>query len=367
VSDRGEYRAVRRVLLDGPDYQRLPERARHVFLVLKINLGPAGIEVWYPGELVARLSAQTGISAGGVQDALNALEADGWIAREANVVWVIGQLAHDPHVKQSDVKHRKMVQRHVEGLPRLPIVARYVLAHREWFTTDGSPTGGPSQALAWAIEGPSEGHRSTENKPENETEDESLGSSCDEPGRIDGGAAPREAYPAEFDALWSAYPKRAGNNPKRDAFKAWRARLRGGVSAEVLHAGVERYRAWCDREGKTGSEFVMQAVRFLGTGGHFLEPWNSADSRPALAQQEDDAADQAWRDVLDLLPAWQRREGDVAERFRALTPATQRGIREVGGMQAIAEMSDSQRVWRKRDFAKAYHRAAQTPHHAGAA
>src|SRR5690348_6459558 len=102
MSDRGEFRAIPRVLLDGPDFQRLPERARWVFVALKLNFGPSGIEVWYPAELVARLSAQTGGSPGGVQDALNTLEEEGWIEREGNVVWIVGQLEFDPHVKQAN-------------------------------------------------------------------------------------------------------------------------------------------------------------------------------------------------------------------------------------------------------------------------
>lgn len=262
MSDRGEYRAIRRVLLDGPDYQRLPERARHVFLVLKLNFGPSGLEVWYPNELTARLSAQTGLSPAGIQDALMILERDGWIQRESNVLWIVGQLDHDPHVKQADPKHRKMIQRHLGGLPRLGIVARYVKAHAGWVSADGSPSGAPVEGLGWAIEGPSEGHRSTEK--EEEKEKEPLGSSDDDPG----------GYPPEFEAVWSIYPKRMGGNSKREASDAWRARLRSGVPVEVLHAGVSRYKAFCEAEGKVGSRFVKTAAAFFGPGEHYLELWD---------------------------------------------------------------------------------------------
>lgn len=172
MSDRGEYRAIRRVLLDGPDFQQLPERARFVFVALKINLGPAGIEVWYPAELSARLSAQIGASSADVETALAMLEQSGWIAREANVIWIVGQLVNDPHVKQSDAKHRKMIQRHLEGLPRLGIVAQFAKAHRSWISSDGTPSGAPCEGLAWAIKGPPKGHRSTEKEKEKEKENE---------------------------------------------------------------------------------------------------------------------------------------------------------------------------------------------------
>ena len=275
MSDRGEYRAIRRVLLDGPDFQRLPERARWVFVALKLNIGPAGIEVWYPAELVARLSAQTGVSAGGIQDALNTLEAGGWIRREGNVVWIVGQLANDPHVKQSDPKHRKMLQRHIAGMPRLDIVGDFVKAHTGWFTIDGTPIGAPSEGLAWAFEGPSEGHRSTKNKPKDEP------NSLVPSGDGTEGASNGE-YPTAFEAVWAIYPKRSGGNSKREALMAWRARLRSGVPAEVLHAGVERYLAFCESEQKVGSRFVMMAASFFGPGEHYLEPWSNEPAKADL-------------------------------------------------------------------------------------
>jgi hypothetical protein len=80
-------------------------------------------------------------------------------------------------------------------------------------------------------------------------------------------------YPPTFDALWTVYPKRTGGNSKKESYSAWRARLRAGVPAEVLHAGVERYAAFCDAEGKTGTQFVMQGKTFFGPADHYLEPW----------------------------------------------------------------------------------------------
>jgi hypothetical protein len=151
ANERGEYRAIRRVLLDGPHFQALSRDARWVFVALKLNVGASGIDVQYPDALVAMLSAQTGCGPDDVRAALDELEEHGWLRREANVVWLVGHLANDPNIKSSDPKHRKGVQRHVSGLPRLAIVRAFVAAHPDFFP----PSEGPSMGLAWAFEGPS--------------------------------------------------------------------------------------------------------------------------------------------------------------------------------------------------------------------
>lgn len=171
MADRGAYRAVKVVLLDGPDFQQLSERANHLFLVLKLSFGPSGIEVRYPDELAHVLAARTRIPVEAVRLHLDELEATGWIRREVNVVWIVGQLDNDPHQKHDDDKHRKGVWRHVAGLPRLPIVGEFVAAHPLWFnefealTAKGEPKDLPAApesvrsltALRRAIKGPSKG------------------------------------------------------------------------------------------------------------------------------------------------------------------------------------------------------------------
>ncbi len=76
-----------------------------------------------------------------------------------------------------------------------------------------------------------------------------------------------------FDQAWREYPKRCGSNPRQPALMAWRARVRAGVSPEELLAGVRRYAVWCELSGKLGSESVMQAKRFFGTGEEYLNDW----------------------------------------------------------------------------------------------
>jgi hypothetical protein len=84
-------------------------------------------------------------------------------------------------------------------------------------------------------------------------------------------ASSAQDYPKEFEELWALYPKRSGSNPKKKAFFAWRARFQeiSGMDdayrlRRAMTAGVERYAAWCNATGKTGTETVMQAARFFG-------------------------------------------------------------------------------------------------------
>jgi len=85
----------------------------------------------------------------------------------------------------------------------------------------------------------------------------------------------RQAAPnADFDALWQAYPKRGGSNSKADARKCFEARVREGVAFADLMQGVTRYANFMQITGKVGTEFVMQASRFLGPGGHYLNDWD---------------------------------------------------------------------------------------------
>jgi hypothetical protein len=119
VSDRGNYRGIHTVLVDGPDYQALTPNARLVLLTLKLDLGPTGIDVLYP----AVLEAQTGLSGDQVLVALETLEHTNWIRREKNLVWVVDGLKFEPSRKiKTNANHRLEVQGHLKGLPRLAIV-----------------------------------------------------------------------------------------------------------------------------------------------------------------------------------------------------------------------------------------------------
>lgn len=106
-----------------------------------------------------------------------------------------------------------------------------------------------------------------------------------------------------FDAAWSSYPKREGGNPRRGAFRAWRARVADGVPAAELAAGVERYRAYCVARDMVGTRFVMQGARFFGPDRNYADAWDvapppdplEARAKALLAEQaERERADAAW-------------------------------------------------------------------------
>jgi phage replication O-like protein O len=83
----------------------------------------------------------------------------------------------------------------------------------------------------------------------------------------------------EFERAWTLYPKRAGGDPKKKAWSAWRARVREGVEPEEMTAGVERYATYIRAVGSEGTQYVKQAATFLGPDEHWKEPWNIPAAR----------------------------------------------------------------------------------------
>jgi hypothetical protein len=136
-SDRGEYRAIRTVLIDGPDYQELSPEARLTFLTLKLQLGPTGLGVINAAK--HSLSDQTGYPAESVAKAMLELRAAGWLRWERNVFEIVGGLDHEPSIFPDNTNHRKSVASHLDGLPNLDIVRAFRTAHPVWF-----PSGIPS-------------------------------------------------------------------------------------------------------------------------------------------------------------------------------------------------------------------------------
>lgn len=94
---------------------------------------------------------------------------------------------------------------------------------------------------------------------------------------------PKQKYANEFAIFKTIYPKRSGSQPWNKAYKSLAARLDGGVVWGEIESGALRYAEWCRQTGKVGTEFVMQAGRFLGPELQFLLAWDlpmtKADSR----------------------------------------------------------------------------------------
>lgn len=68
-----------------------------------------------------------------------------------------------------------------------------------------------------------------------------------------------------------------GGNPRKPAAKAYKARLRQGVSAADLLAGTERYAAFIKAKGQEGTAYVKQASTFYGPDEHWRETWAIAE------------------------------------------------------------------------------------------
>ncbi|WP_230963164.1 helix-turn-helix domain-containing protein [Enterobacter cloacae] len=82
-------------------------------------------------------------------------------------------------------------------------------------------------------------------------------------------------YSNEFEQAWQAYPKRAGGNSKAAAWKAWKARIKDGVTTEAMLAGVNRYAGYVRATGSAGTQYVKQAATFFGPDRHFEEAWQA--------------------------------------------------------------------------------------------
>lgn len=114
----------------------------------------------------------------------------------------------------------------------------------------------------------------------------------------------RNEYPEEFDAIFAAYPRK-GDTDKSGAFKAWSARLKEGVSPDVIAEGVARYAAYCTANC-TENNFIKQPKTFFGPDRHFLNEWRISVS--AVTQSPQDQRRQAIAKSLGMTGAPQRPE-----------------------------------------------------------
>lgn len=78
-------------------------------------------------------------------------------------------------------------------------------------------------------------------------------------------------YPAEFERVWAIYPSRPGAN-KKDACKAWNARLKAGATYEELFDGASRYASYV-KATSTEPKYIKQAVTFFGPSEHYKTDW----------------------------------------------------------------------------------------------
>jgi hypothetical protein len=83
-------------------------------------------------------------------------------------------------------------------------------------------------------------------------------------------------YPPEFEEAWQAYPQRPGAS-KKDAHKAWAARIKAGADHTVILQGVIRYAEFCRASG-TEPRYIKQPTTFFGPGEHYLADWSARNT-----------------------------------------------------------------------------------------
>jgi hypothetical protein len=169
MSDRGAYRAIHCVIVDGPEFQALKPGAKLVWYTLKMTLGPSGIDV-VPA-LVATLVERTGADEAQIKKALEQLQADGWLRIERNVVWMVDGLRHEPAFSLTNQNHRAKIRAHLAGLPRLKIVDEF----RAHYGIAAPPLEMPSPPVGEVPESPSKMASKTPSKMPSTIREEGKG------------------------------------------------------------------------------------------------------------------------------------------------------------------------------------------------
>lgn len=94
----------------------------------------------------------------------------------------------------------------------------------------------------------------------------------------------KEYIPA-FESFWNEYPR---HREKAKAFKKWNARIREGVSEDVLILTAKHYKLECDAEGRE-ARFIKHGATFLGPDRpyeEYIEPPKLLSKKPAVQNQE---------------------------------------------------------------------------------
>ena len=81
-------------------------------------------------------------------------------------------------------------------------------------------------------------------------------------------------YPEEFEWIWQRRPKRSGPDNKKQAYKAFNARLKEGYTAQEMAKGMLCYGRWCVQHGVIGTQGVKMLATFLGPDHHFLDDFS---------------------------------------------------------------------------------------------
>lgn len=94
------------------------------------------------------------------------------------------------------------------------------------------------------------------------------------------------SYPEAFEQVWEEYPARPGAS-KKDAFRAWDARVKSGTDPEIIRMGAIRYSVYCRAVG-TDPQFIKQPTTFFGPGEHYLSDWTPPARASPRGESEKD-------------------------------------------------------------------------------
>lgn len=101
--------------------------------------------------------------------------------------------------------------------------------------------------------------------------------------------------PFVFQRAKEAYPRQAGVS-WLEAIRAWNARIKEGIDAEVMAQGVERYRAYC-LALRTEQRFIKLPATFFGPSQHFKNDWTP----PEDGAKEERRVDMKAKKTEDLM------------------------------------------------------------------
>lgn len=215
---------------------------RHVLLTLALHMNEKG-ESCFPS--IDTLTEETNLARRSVIGHLQEAEREGWIGKRA--------------MRMSNGHGWRRVEYFAVIPPQVEAM---------FHTEQRSATDAPRQ-------------RGAGDAPRSE-----AGASDDRRGAPDGKNVVQDVHPStsvnssknsslnpEFEKAWETLPKRAGNNPKAAALKAWTARIKAGVRAEDMQAGAQRYATFMRATGKEKTEYVMMASTFFGRAAPFDQDW----------------------------------------------------------------------------------------------
>jgi hypothetical protein len=110
-------------------------------------------------------------------------------------------------------------------------------------------------------------------------------------------ASRRDSFPEDFEEAYGAFPSRPGSSKKK-ALAAWTARLKAGVAADEMTAGVHRYAAYIQAM-KTEPQYIQMPATFFGPNENFRSSW-AIPQQPRAGPTYKTAADKS-KEVADAL------------------------------------------------------------------